>query len=261
MDTTIFWFSGTGNSLSVARQLADGLGGAQLVPMARANGVPGTASDRVGLVFPVYAFGVPRIVHEFARRVPIRETGYTFAVATMGGSPGGPHRQLRRILQGRGTDLAAGWSVAMPGNYTPLYGAPSDGKQQRLLEKARGKVARIADAIRAGTRGHYEDSVPPLSWIGAALNSRAVEEFRKAGGRFHVDPTCTRCGVCEKVCQVGNIVMKEGLPVWLNKCEQCMACLQWCPAEAIQFGRRTKGRRRYRHPDFKASDFFLRAGQ
>jgi ferredoxin len=260
MDTTIFWFSGTGNSLSVARQLAAELGGAQLVPMAGFDGVSGQASDRVGLVFPVYAFGMPRIVHEFARCVPIKEKGYNFAVATMGGIPGGPHRQLGCILQGRGSDLAAGWSVAMPGNYTPLYGAPSDLKQRRMLAKAGEKVASIAEAVRMGTRGHFEDSFGPIAWIGAALNGHAVVEFAKAGSRFHVDPACTRCGTCAKVCPVENIEMKDGMPSWRNRCEQCMACLQWCPVDAIQFGHRTKGRRRYRHPDFKASDLFLRGG-
>ena len=97
-----------------------------------------------------------------------------------------------------------------------------------------------------------------FAWLGAAVNRRGVEEFRKAGPKFRVDPSCTHCGICAKVCPVGNIVMKDGRPTWSDKCEQCMACLQWCPVEAIQFGRRTAGRRRYRHPEFKASDFFLK---
>jgi hypothetical protein len=37
-----------------------------------------------------------------------------------------------------------------------------------------------------------------------------------------------------------------------------MACLQWCPAEAIQYGKATKARKRYHHPQAKAKDFMLR---
>ena len=256
MRTTIYWFSGTGNSLAVAQDLAAEFGGAQLaaIPQAISKNLP--ATDCVGLVFPVYAFGMPRILHEFARAMPIEPTAYYFAVATMGGLAGGPHRQLRGILRERGADLAAGWSVAMPGNYTPMYGAPPEKKQQSAFLKAKERVKRIADAVRKGVRGHYEDSMQPFACLGAAMNRRAVEEFRKAGRKFHVDPTCTRCGLCAKVCQVGNILMKDGTPSWLDKCEQCMACLQWCPVEAIQFGKATAGRRRYRHPKFKANDFF-----
>lgn len=261
MKTVLYWFSGTGNSLAVAKQLAAELGDTQLMPVAAAITETLPVAERVGLVFPVYAFGIPRIIRDFARRVPVMEQGYNFAVATMGGSAGGPHRQLRQIMHERGSELAAGWSIAMPGNYTPLYGAPPDRKQQRMFAKAREKVARIAEAVRKEAGGRYEDSMPPISWIGAAMNRYATDEFGKAGRRFHVDPTCTHCGLCEKVCPVGNIEMKAGAPTWLDRCQQCMACLQWCPVEAIQFGHRTKGRRRYRHPDFKASDFFMRPAQ
>jgi ferredoxin len=261
MQTTIYWFSGTGNSLAVAKDLALELGHAQLSAIPQAIREPLPAADRVGLVFPVYAFGMPRILREFARSMPVREGAYHFAVATMGGWAGGPHRQLQDILRGRGTDLAAGWSVVMPGNYTPLYGAPPEQKQQRMFLEARERVKQIADEVRKGVMGHYEDSIQPFAWLGGAMNRRAVEQFRTTGKKFHVDPTCTHCGVCARVCPAGNILMKEGVPSWLDKCEQCMACLQWCPVEAIQFGGATAGRRRYRHPNFKADDFFLRQGE
>jgi ferredoxin len=256
MRTTLYWFSGTGNSFAVAQGLAAGLGDVQLAAIPRAMREPLPATDRVGLVFPVYAFGLPRILHEFARAMPIKPDAYHFAVATMGGLAGGPHRQLRDILRGRGADLAAGWSVVMPGNYTPLYGAPPEAKQRGIFARAEEKVTQIAEAVRKGLRVRYEDSMQPFAWLGAGMNRRAVEEFRKAGRKFRVDPTCTHCDLCAKVCPVENILMKEGVPSWQDKCEQCMACLQWCPVEAIQIGGATVGRRRYHHPKFRAEDFF-----
>jgi Pyruvate/2-oxoacid:ferredoxin oxidoreductase delta subunit len=31
----------------------------------------------------------------------------------------------------------------------------------------------------------------------------------------------------------GNIKIADGKPLFLHKCEQCMACIQWCPKSAI----------------------------
>jgi len=42
--------------------------------------------------------------------------------------------------------------------------------------------------------------------------------------------------------------------MWQHHCEKCFACLQWCPQEAIQFGSKTSGRKRYHHPDVKLAD-------
>jgi NAD-dependent dihydropyrimidine dehydrogenase PreA subunit len=81
-----------------------------------------------------------------------------------------------------------------------------------------------------------------------------LESIKLMDHGFRADENCTGCGTCEKVCPVGDIKMEGGRPVWLHKCTQCFACLQWCPKEAIQFGKGTSGRKRYHHPDVKLSD-------
>ncbi len=73
---------------------------------------------------------------------------------------------------------------------------------------------------------------------------------------FHADETCKGCGSCVRVCPVGNMAMVENKPVWRQHCEQCFACLQWCPQQAIQFGQNTAGRMRYHHPDIRINDMF-----
>ena len=39
-----------------------------------------------------------------------------------------------------------------------------------------------------------------------------------------------------------------------NECERCVACISWCPEKAIDFARKTKGRRRYNNPNVKLKD-------
>ena len=73
--------------------------------------------------------------------------------------------------------------------------------------------------------------------------------------QFWVTDRCNSCGICVKVCPVNNINLIEGKPVWQHKCEHCLGCLQWCPKEAIQFGKSTAKRKRYHHPDIKVQDF------
>jgi Fe-S-cluster-containing hydrogenase component 2 len=57
---------------------------------------------------------------------------------------------------------------------------------------------------------------------------------------------------------VGNIGIVDDWPIWQHRCEQCFACLQWCPQEAIQFGSNTANRKRYHHPNVRLADM-LRA--
>jgi len=48
--------------------------------------------------------------------------------------------------------------------------------------------------------------------------------------------------------------MINGKPEWHQKCHQCFACLQWCPQEAIQYGKKTPKYKRYHHPEIKVND-------
>ena len=43
-------------------------------------------------------------------------------------------------------------------------------------------------------------------------------------------------------------------PEWYHRCEQCFACLQWCPSKAIEFGPGMEGKKRYHHPDITVRD-------
>jgi len=258
MKNIIFWFSGTGNSLSLATDLAKRLGNTDLIPLASIINRTIPSAEIMGIVFPVYAFGPPLIVKRFIERAPLDKAKYIFSVATMGGLAGSVHAETRQLLASRGAELSAGWSISMPGNYPVLSAPPPPAKQALLFEKAGRRLDEIAAAISGGKKGIYEDTRLPLRWVFSLIRKKSIDRFPEADGHFTVGKNCKHCALCAKVCPVSNIRIAEGNPVWMHHCEQCMACLQWCPVQAIEFGKATVGKPRYHHPRFKAHDFCLR---
>lgn len=258
MKSVIYWFSGTGNSLAVAMGLAKALGDTELIPIARVINRDIPSAEKMGVVFPVYAFGLPLIVRRFLQRAPVSKANYIYTIATMGGIAGAVHQEAKEILSGQGAGLAAGWSIQMPGNYPVLKAPPPAEKQSKMFAKAQQRINEIAAEISAGRTAIYEDTRPPLGWLLTPIHKPATNRFSEADSNFVVGKNCRHCGLCAKVCPVGNIRLAEGNPVWMHHCEQCMACLQWCPTQAIEHGSSTVGKPRYHHPSFKAGDLFLR---
>ncbi|MFA5042404.1 MAG: EFR1 family ferrodoxin [Kiritimatiellia bacterium] len=265
MSTILYYFSGTGNSLVIARDLAAALGNTTLIAISKAlrDPIAGTAdvsapADAVGIVFPVYAWGPPRIVVDFINARKWNDIPYLFAVCTCGGFPGGALFLLKQALRAQGGNLSAGFSIVMPGNYTAMYGAIAEAKQQKLFARARARVAGIAGLIKARRNRPVEKSFFLVNWLTGFLYKFGMPKFKTADAKFWVMDTCTHCGLCAKVCPRLNIDLKNGRPQWHGDCEQCMACLQWCPVEAIQSGRSTLQRKRYHHPAIAAKDLFVK---
>jgi len=155
MKTVIYYFTGTGNTLAAARDIAAGIQG-DLVPVAAALQQPVVTSDadRVGIVFPVYFAtndsGIPGIIRRFLEKLETGERCYLFAVCTHGGNPGTTIGNVQEILRFRGRDLAAGFTVKMSNR--PLLAAEQAAEPARRQEATK----RISGYVNARLRGRYE---------------------------------------------------------------------------------------------------------
>lgn len=258
MKTILYYFSGTGNSLKVARDLASELRDTDIVSIPKAAS-GGMTVDRIGIVYPVYMFGMPLIVTSFLKQLQVPGDTYIFAVATFGGTAGAALQQTAAVLKERSLRLSAGFLVKMPGNYTPFYGAIPEERQQKMFAEEKRLITSIAETVKAGT-------VLELS-SGPRIKNALMSGIRKIGSSripqmdrgFWSDGKCNSCGICARVCPVKNIEIIDGKPRWLGHCEQCMACLQWCPQQAVQYKKSTSGRKRYHHPDITTEDIIAGA--
>jgi ferredoxin len=259
METTLYVYTGTGNSLWIGRQLALELREATLEFMSLSSKEMRVEASRVGIIFPVHIWGLPSHVIQFINHLHVKPEAYFFALAVNAGQPAATLLQLKKLLSARGSALAAGWSFVLPSNYIPWGGPGPIDAQQRLFHQAREKVKTIAGTILRGERKKL-DSGPlwqniVFSWI-YKMSFRSVCKMDK---KFRVDDKCNRCGICSEVCPAGNIEMTPGKPAWLHRCEQCLACLQWCPQESIQYGKKTVAYPRYHHPEVILKDVLEQA--
>lgn len=259
MGSTIYYFSATGNSLAMARQIAKRLGDCAIRSMAAEppDEPVGGLDQSIGFVFPVFYVGLPRIVKRFVERLNIMEGTYCFAFISFGGAAADTLGMLENILNEKGIHVSYAAGVKMPGNYIVKYQAFAPHVIQKLIKDATDKADEAAEAVAKGKLQPVKRNARLLSKM--ANRRYLYKDIAEWDEKFNVtDGKCTGCGLCAKVCPVSNIKFEDQRPFWQHHCERCLACIQWCPCEAIEYGKKTIGRRRYHHPDVKAEDIIKR---
>jgi flavodoxin/NAD-dependent dihydropyrimidine dehydrogenase PreA subunit len=262
--TEIYYFSGTGNSLVVARSLSEKLGGKLLsvVPLLKLDTVD-TEAEVVGLVFPIYDFKAPTIIQSFVKKFSKLNSKYVFAVATYGFMPMKAMKKLEKTMQSYNGKLSGAFIVSMPNNgiITETINAKRQKKIQNAWILKLEKINEYVTTRKEGTietsnvlthlifNGLFIKATPKLLGLAKEVAFRGWKSFA-----FTSDNNCDGCRVCVKICPMDNIEFKNSKPVWGKNCALCFACLQWCPKEAIQAGRITVNKPRYHHPDVKIQD-------
>jgi len=262
--TQIVYFSGTGNSLAIARYVASRLGG-DLVSAVQASDRSRQAreADTLGLVFPIYDFKPPRCIFDVLETVTDLETKYVFAVCTHGtAAPGRSLKSVQAAIESRGGQLSGGFAVPMPHNGVGC-GLFSNAKRESLLQAWKGTTAEICEYVLRRDSGRLDSGsavlamlrpsmfrlVPVILRFLAALVTRGSK-----GLGLTASDACMACGVCTRVCPVGNIELQGEKPVWGDRCVTCFACLHWCPEQAISLGGLDVGITPYHHPDVTLAD-------
>lgn len=280
MGTDIYYFSGTGNSLVVARDIAEKMEGNLIsIPSVIDKERITTDADIIGIVFPVYYLGtvnIPLVVQRFVMKLDMISTKYIFAVCTYGGGSGSTLSLLDEMIQARGGHLSAGFGVQMPQNAfrkpfenkEKLYNNWKDKKLDFIIEKVKvKKEGRFdTDGLFIGLVVNVIEKIMKLEFLKPVFinpmkstakvskdSDLTMSELIPIMDRsYHADENCTACSTCSKICPVRNVEMVDNHPVWQHHCENCLACIKWCPQKAIHgYGELPEG---YHHPDVRISD-------
>lgn len=248
----ILYFSGTGNSRYAASILASQTGDELMsindILRARIRKDPDARWDFHSdspfvFVCPVYCWRMPHVVEDFLRESRFSGDMRAYFVLTCGKSTGPSAKHAELLCGELGFDFMGLTSVIMPENYIALFDSPS---YDEALGKIRAAVSPLESTGRLiGCGRPIED---PNGGYTRSLHTKMNETFYKlhiTDKPYRVTDSCIGCGRCETVCPLVNIRLREGRPVWGGNCTQCMACISICPENAIEYGTKSRGKRRY----------------
>ncbi len=254
----LFYFTGTGNSLYIAKKIKEKFENAEIVSIIKVTSEDIILDDNdvVGFIFPVYAFGMPNIVRKFIKKIlyPKNKNIYTFAIINPGEYGGNAMKILVSSLKKREILLDSGFVIDMPNNYIILEDLYSEDRENKQLSECDKKIEEIAKIVSKKEK-RIEKSHNPFGFIFTAIYYIVIGALKFMDRWFWVDDNCNSCAICVKICPVKNIVLENGKPKWLKKCEQCVACINLCPKKAIQFGKITQKRGRYINKYIKLKEF------
>ena len=226
---TLFYFTGTGNSLFVAQKIAAKTG-ATIISIPQVMDEQREYSDDcIGFIYPQYANGLPKMVRKFILNNEFKAE-YFFAIDLWAFVHLGALGEIAGIIP-----LNYGAYLKTPNNFTFLLNSPKNPKA--ILDKAERQLVKIVKDIEE----RKDKLIKPRKGEG-----NASKYFGES--KFKASDKCVRCGTCEGVCPAGNVRLEDGAVVFGKNCETCFGCANWCPKQAIYSKEAMLKRRQYRNP-------------
>ncbi|MBQ9663174.1 MAG: EFR1 family ferrodoxin [Oscillospiraceae bacterium] len=246
----VLYFTGTGNSRYIAQELAE-LCSDELVSINRHmrqrkldpyNAQYAFQSDLPFVVVcPTYCWHVPEVLEDFLRECRFVGSSDLYFVLTCGSGTGQAASHAKELCRELDMHFMGLSSILMPENYISLFHAPDADEAVGIIRAAKPQLENISLQIRSGHQIRDSYAGPGMP----AFLYRLFYKLFVTDKKFYVKDSCIGCSACAKLCPMVNISMKDGHPVWQGHCTQCQACIAVCPVDAIEFGRRAKGKRRY----------------
>ena len=241
---TIYYFSGTGNTLTACRWITEneqkrGLK-TNLIPIDRFNKIiPPPAEGRrlIGFCYPTHGFNLPWIMLKFILKFPRMPRCDVFLLNSMGGVSGIAQILPALILLIKGFRVKGMFPLYMPSNWISVHPGLSEAVVSRMFARSRGKLDKFCKKIFAG-KIYLRPIVFIMLPLDIALAPIAFMYFMY--GRFYFAKVfiaatdCDTCRLCETKCPTTSIRIIDNRPFWKLTCESCMRCINICPQKAIQ---------------------------
>jgi len=268
MNTEIYYFSGTGNSLHVAKELQKCLPEAKLIPMVSLldREVIKTEAEAVGFIFPLYLTTAPFPVREFFKKLDLKNSKYFFAIVTRLGTICLADIYIKRMLKKQGKKLDVFFLVNMANN-SPTGLKPTVGDKNWINEITKEKIAKMEAVVQErlnfiqkiifNKEEYLENKKFGFFKYFLEFILSAIVEKTSSQIDFYADLTCISCDLCEKVCPAKKIKIINNRPAWQKniQCYYCYACFNFCPKQSILVRKKyTDKNGRYHHPGIIADD-------
>jgi len=278
MGTEIYYFSGTGNSLFVAREIQKRVPDSVIIPIVSLldKDITQTKGKTIGIIFPCHALTIPIAVKQFIKKIDVQSAEYIFAIATRYGTVFRGFKMIEKLLKKKSKHLNSRFILNMCHNEAPRsdknYIVPSKSDILQIETTILEKIDEISNVIK-NQNSFYEKDVNVI--IKSSSNpitgflieklvvfGMSISEYIGGVNYFYHDNKCSGCGICEKVCLSKKIKIIENKPVWQRDvlCYMCYACLNYCPKKAVQIKdipgvkSYTTENDRYPHPYAKVKD-------
>ena len=241
----VVYFSQGGTTGQIAKAIASGLRstGYEVDMYNIKEGLPPKVEgySLLGIGLPAYWYRPPFNVMDYLYSLPRLNGLPAFVFALYGTDLGDTGTTVRRLLAGKGAKevgyfhclgvdyflgyLKVGYLFS-PGHPTEAELARSKQFGQAITEHVAGKeYAKPVEDQRPAVMYRLERFLVNR-WICNHIYSRFFRADVKK---------CTRCGLCIKVCPVGNINEdKEKYPAWGRNCMACFTCELKCPKDAVR---------------------------
>src|SRR5471030_832167 len=243
----VFYFTGTGNSLYVAKRIG---GDIYSIPQMIKEGKYEFKDDAIGFVYPCYGFGMAKIIADFIKKSKFK-ANYFFAIMTYGAVPLSGLKQIELASRETGIQFNYTNEILMIDNYLPGF------KMEDQLEKEKSKniEQKLNEIVEEISK--RENKLVSKGIISNTLSKCAHMYADKMSNNygnknFIVNDNCTSCKVCEKVCPANNIIVSKK-PEFMHKCETCFACIHHCPQNSIHL-KAEKGKSRFINPNVKLKE-------
>lgn len=243
----ILYFSGTGNSYYVAKQINtiikdEMLSINQLLKNKEKKIIE--SDTPFIIVAPTYAWRIPRVVESFIRESSFKGNSKVYFVLTCAGDAGNAAAYAQKISSEKGLTFMGLTSVLMPDNYMALYDSSDRINPKEIIQNAVPHILDITKSIKSGNPFTKQTTTLIGKLNSSLVNAVFYKTIVSAKG-FHSTQACISCKKCVKLCPLNNIEMDHNKPHWGSNCTHCMACIGGCPTKAIEYKKKTQGKPRY----------------
>ena len=223
----IFYFTGTGNSLYVAKRFGGEL---YSIPQVLKEKTHIFEDEKIGIIFPTYGFSAPKIVKEFMEKVTLKSP-YIFVIMTCGNNNGNAAKWFTSFAKKHNIEIQYSNSILMTGNHIPLVDIEVEKSIDKNIET---NIDKLINDV-ANNKNYINNGMILGSVLRNALKVINTFHPMDSPSKFSVNDKCIKCSTCIKVCPRANVSFdKSNNIIFGNCCESCLACVNNCPKKAIQ---------------------------